>query len=456
MTDAAANLAPAVASNAVENGIFARSAERQAARAPATARAISLTLVCFLCAAIAFTAVTPVRELARAQGTIVPSGRLIKIEHMTGGIVAEVTVQEGTPVAVGDVLARLESPDLKLQVAEIREALWQVHLQQKTIADLLAHINPSRKDEVIPASLQTEYPAPLASEAAVYGKARHALHLARQRIVSDRVQQLDETLATLRSARAVTAARVTQYADQVARLSQLAAQGHVSQFRLSDAQDRLGELRGEQADADVALARKQSERQAEQARWAENALTHREALLKEAYDLAQEARTLTSQLAGLQARLASLVIRAPSDGVIQSIAFPAPGEVISPDTELFELLPSAASLVAEIKLKPQDIGHVYEGAQVKLKLQTFDFRRFGGITGEIKTISPTIITDPDGTSHFRAVVTLASDHVGEGNFVRPVRPGMEVAAEIQTNSRTVLEYLLKPLDASLRTALSER
>jgi HlyD family type I secretion membrane fusion protein len=431
-------------------GLFAKAEWLREGRLPATARAVMLTVVVFLGAALVFAALTPLRELVRAPGTIVPSGRPVSIEHLSGGRVTEVHVSEGMQVLAGELLARLDQPELTRQIAAARESLSQVEYRRAAIASVLGRLQHGASPQPVGPDAAAKVPGD------AYADARHALFLARQQVISGQIATADRTIASLERARTIAMRRVEDQSDQVTRLSRLAAQGHIAEFTLFAATDRLGELSGELAASEVALARAVSDRQAQQARMAENALEHRETLLREAFELDEKARSLKNDLQGLQELRDALAIRAPRDGIIQHVAFPLPGEVIGPDTELFRLLPSSVSLMAEIRISPQDIGHVAVGDSVAMKLQTFDFRRFGGVSGRIESLSPTSVEQPDGTSHFRATIRLDDNRIGPEGDRRPIRPGMEVAAEIQTNTRTILQYILKPLDASLRAVLTER
>ncbi|MEL7389198.1 MAG: HlyD family type I secretion periplasmic adaptor subunit, partial [Pseudomonadota bacterium] len=124
---------------------------------------------------------------------------------------------------------------------------------------------------------------------------------------------------------------------------------------------------------------------------------------------------------------------------------------------LFELLPTRQSLVAEVRIPSLEIGHVQPDHQVSVTVDTFDVRRFGKVEGAIRSVSPApLIDEQTGESYFRAFVELSGDHIGEGPFRRPLQSGMTVVAEMVTDEKTLLAYLLKPVERSLNKAFSER
>ncbi|MEE3098289.1 MAG: HlyD family efflux transporter periplasmic adaptor subunit, partial [Pseudomonadota bacterium] len=171
---------------------------------------------------------------------------------------------------------------------------------------------------------------------------------------------------------------------------------------------------------------------------------------EEAWGLAQEA------LADNAARAARLVLRAPVAGQVQALRVRAPGEVIEPGGAVADILPTEMRLAAEVRLSPLDIGHVAPGDPVQLKLTTFDEKRFGAVAGRVEAIAPTSSEDETGRTYFRVAVALDGQTIGQGGFERPLRAGMEARAEIETDRRSVLTYLLKPVERTLDQSFRER
>ena len=215
-------------------------------------------------------------------------------------------------------------------------------------------------------------------------------------------------------------------------------------------------VRADLIGAEVALADAETALAEAVAALAEADLAYREENLKALYVALQEVERLSLLLEEIEGREGRLVVRAPEAGIVQTAAYGAAGEVVPPGGAMFELLPTDQRLVAIVRLSPDDIGHVAPGQAVILKPTTYDARRYGELTGRIESISPTSVTPEQKEPYFRTVVALDDDHIGSGVFRRPVRAGLVVSAEIQTARRTVLEYLLKPIERSLNHAMTER
>lgn len=160
-------------------------------------------------------------------------------------------------------------------------------------------------------------------------------------------------------------------------------------------------------------------------------------------------------IAKLQDRVSRLAIRAPADGIVKGFNMTTIGGVIRPGETLMEIIPSGKNLIVEVKIPPQHIGHLKIGQPVKVKLSSYDFSRYGLIEGTLDYVSASTFTGEDGARYYRGRITLSHQYVGN-NPHHPVSPGMTVMAEIVTGEKTILQYLLKPIHNSLKTAFSER
>ncbi len=121
-----------------------------------------------------------------------------------------------------------------------------------------------------------------------------------------------------------------------------------------------------------------------------------------------------------------------------------------------DIVPLDATLEALIKIKPQDIGHVHVGQPVKLRFTSYDFSRYGKVAGTLKDLSAAALLDKDGTPYHQGIVSLSQNYVGNTPGKNPIIVGMTVQADIITGSKTVLQYLLKPIYASSKQVFKER
>jgi hemolysin D len=192
----------------------------------------------------------------------------------------------------------------------------------------------------------------------------------------------------------------------------------------------------------------------------------------------RKAQGLSEDLVKAQHRTALQLLTAPTDGTVQQLTVHTVGGVVTPAQQLMILVPSDSHLEVEAMVLNRDIGFVRAGQDAAIKVDAFNFNRYGLIDGKVVSISPDAITrekpvetkrDPnqsgaqDESSEpanqelvYAARVSLTKMQMQiEDNFVH-VEPGMAVTVEIKTGSRRIISYLLSPLLKYRQEALRER
>lgn len=431
-------------------GVSAQTKRTESARAPRVASIIALTLSGLVIAGIALAAMTEVPEVIRAPGMIVPIGNYQQIETMEGGVVKSVNTREGEIVTEGAVLAELLHPDLS------REA----RTMDQELSSLAARIANHRAllDTVIPGqALDVGAIARLDKDGLSHAAVQSRIYRASQNIQTATIDQMTQTVQILEEAMKFATARADAKEGDLALAEDLHKRGLTPLRELQAKRHGANDMRAAAADATVRLAEAEQTLRLSIAAQQEEALTLRADHLSQLLDLEREFDTITAARAALQERLDALRITATTAGVIQSVAYPKPGEVIGRGETLFEILPIDQALVAEVRIPTIDIGHVSRGDTVTLSIDTFDARRFGKVEGDIIAISPASVTDDmTGEDYYRATVGLGASEIGQGNLRREVRSGMTVVAEVVTDTRNALAYLLKPVQRSMEGALGER
>ncbi len=432
------------------DGVIARAEARKAQRGVATAKIVIITIAGFIAGAIWLATATTVPELVRAKGELLPTGNYQQVQAPEQGIVKTVLVDEGDSVVAGQVLTVLASSELEQELQDVtRERNAQVlRLQNlRVIAKVASAEHMTAPDDI----------AGMAPVDLSYATARLELFADQHEVQQKLKKHLQHTQSTLENARLLTLKRIEERKKRVARAERLFSENLTPLRDLERQQDSLDQLRASLIEIDIRLSQAAKELGSASAPLEQTRIALMEQTNKEIFDLEQLIAQLTLRENALRQRQASLEIRAPESGVIHAVGFPNPGEVIATGTTLFELMPSGPQLVAQLKIDPLDIGHIKRGDAVALKFDTFDPRRFGQVAGQISSISPnSVIDEQTGAGHFRATVTLEQEAIGNGVWQRELQAGMGTSAEIVTDERTVLAYLMKPIKRSFDNAFGER
>jgi len=204
---------------------------------------------------------------------------------------------------------------------------------------------------------------------------------------------------------------------------------------------------------------------------AQIAADYRRQLQTERIDVAAQLERATQERAKLEHRHELLELRAPQAGIVKDLATHTAGTVAAPGTILMTLVPENDKLVAEVWVSNQDVGFVHAGQEAKLKLAAFQFQKYGLLRGEVLNVNvdateaPSANTRSDalagrdrpmGSLAFRALVELASQELAADGERYALQPGMQVAGEIHLGTRTILEYLLSPVQKAFHEAARER
>lgn len=164
-------------------------------------------------------------------------------------------------------------------------------------------------------------------------------------------------------------------------------------------------------------------------------------------------------------RFDRLLVRAPSDGIVQELSPKSIGEVVKAGDPVARIVPTSRELVAEVRIDPKDSGHVHENADAEIRLLTFDSAIFGSVRGKVDFVSATTFNPPPGQGgtgqnapepYYKATIRLLQDHVSSGVNTYPIAPGMVLQAHIQTGSKSIVRYMFKPVFNSLDVAFTER
>ena len=389
-----------------------------------------------------------VNELAAASGEVVPQGLPQTLQHLEGGIVEAIHAGEGQQVRHGDVLVRLSGAGLHEDLERALQA--EVSLRMDAIR-LRAYVEQHPIDL---SDFMADFPEMAADQLALFN-AMLAARDEEQAVLTAQIAQQENRLsirqAELATARDALALTYDLHQRQVA----LAEQGYFAETSVLETRRELNRIQG---DVDVLEREISVARDAvleSHTRLASlNARLANEARERLAVTEAALAQT-REQVDKLADRVQRLDIRAPVSGLVTAININTVGAVVQPGETLMQILPLDRPLVVQLSISPRHIGHIAPGQDVNLNFSTFDAAQYGTVAGVLDSISATTFTGTRGEPYYRAEVALAEDHVG-ANPLNRIVAGMTVSADIVTGEKTVLEFLLKPIQQSLRSSFSER
>lgn len=162
------------------------------------------------------------------------------------------------------------------------------------------------------------------------------------------------------------------------------------------------------------------------------------------------------QITKLKEKLARTDILSPMDGVVQDLRYRTVGGVIPPGATVMNVVPSEDVLRVELRLSTGDVGHVKVGQKVRIKIDTYDFMRYGVLEGKVSVVSPFSSIDEKNQPYFKTYVDVTRQSLGKTEKDLPIIPGMTVQADVVTDNQSVLRYLLRPIFVAFTQGMRER
>lgn len=422
-------------------------------------RVTMAVLLVFAFLALLWSIIGQVDMVASAHGQIVPDSRSKVIQSIEAGTVRQIHVRDGQLVRANDTLLELDHTVARADVVRLEYELAATSreaMRYRLLLDMLAISDASDHDALAQALAnldegdrkvldESDLPLVIGSFSALTATmaqldAEEMRREAEHRTVLARVEKLRETLPLIEQ-------RARDYRD-------LSDKRFISRHRYLE----LEQVRIEQSRELAAMRESLHQMDAARAEVQRNrerlvAETRRDWLSR--MQTTQERRVaLNQELIKAARRDEAMLLAAPVDGVVQQLGVHTLGGVVTPAQPLMVIVPLDNPLEIEALVSNRDIGFVFPGQSVEVKVDTFPFTKYGTLEGEIISVSPDAIQHDVHGPVFVARVRLAGDRLQVDERIVPLSPGMTVVVEIRTGQRRLIEYFLGPLlkyaDESLR------
>lgn len=359
---------------------------------------------------------SPIEEVTRGQGNVIPSSREQVVQSLDPGIITEILVKEGDIVEKGQVLLKLDDTRSS---AVLRESEAKVQNLEAMIARLKAEAYG--KELSFPKNVSNEL-----------RQREHAAYVARRRAVTDAISSLTASKAALDKEIEITAPMVAQGVVSEVELLRMRRQSSELTLQITERRNRY------MADANNELVQAESE-------------------------LAQAKENMAMRADPVDRSQ----IRAPMRGIVKDIQINTVGGVVNVGQDIMQIVPLDDKLLVEAYIRPQDVAFIRPGLPAVVKVSAYDYSIYGGLNGKVTLISPDTVSnsmqnrandlklDPNQV-YYRILVQTTSNSLKDKNGKEmPIIPGMVATVDVKTGEKTVFQYLIKPI-TRMKQALSER
>jgi membrane fusion protein, adhesin transport system len=423
--------------------------EIEVGRWPAMFRTIMGSVTVVLGLLLLLAAVAPVRELAVAEGQIVPDGSTLPIQHLEGGIVGAILVKPGQLVEAGQVLIRME-PTIA------RSDLGQLAARRIALAAARIRLTALLADKIPDFSLMSADATEVIGEQRDLYRRGHDSQLKLRELYGARLAQRRAEVAAAQNELQSLGVQLATNFERLALREKLMKEGYASKNAFLETKVVLEQTRARYAQVSGLEAAGWGAETEVRSQLADAEATKRVEWSTELAKVTADLAETEELLAKSRDRAERISIVAPGRALVLEIVPKSVGEVLKPGDVAVSLVPLEGPLVAEVRLRPEDAGYIHDGVPARVKLTAFDPEAFGPIDGKVLSVSPTTFRMEKGEPYYRVRLSLSRTNLTMGAEQHLVLPGMVVRAEIVTGEKSVLRYLLKPIYRSFDLVFSER
>jgi HlyD family secretion protein len=391
-----------------------------------------------------------------ASGSIVVDSNVKKVQHLTGGIIGELLVREGTHVRAGDVLLRLDETLTRASLAIVVKGLDEMNARKARLEAERDGADEIRFDPALLARIaEPDVARAIESEGKLFALRKNA-RAGQKSQLRQRIAQLEDEVrgsTALQEAKAEEIELIRRELDGVRALWE---KNLVQMTRLTALEREAARLKGERAQSISSTAQSRG-------RISETELQILQIDQDLSSEVARELREVDSRLGefierkvAAEDQLKRIDIRAPQDGVVHQLGVHTVGGVVSPGDPIMLIVPKGDLLAIEAKVSPQDIDQLHLGQPAGLRFSAFNQRTTPEITGSISRFSADVSADQRSGQNFYTIrIATSPEEIARLGNVK-LLPGMPVEVFIKTYNRSVISYFTKPLHDQVMRAFRER
>jgi hemolysin D len=438
-------------------------------------RTVGASLILFFSIAIVWATFGHVDIIATASGKVVPTGRTKTIQPLETGVVSAIHIRDGDRVSAGQVLVELNrtvteaerrrvAQDLTLSKLDVAR-LSALHDSFESLSTAGDPVMPADASEIDVARTKSAMRAQALEQLAKLASLRQQIEQkkAEAQSVTANIAKIDGQLPLLQETLTIRQkAMEIQYGNHIAYL---------------EAKSRLVDQENERFVQERKLVEIDAARQALEQQFEQTKSGFERQVLSDLSDAQKKMDEFSQDLVKAERKFDEQTLRSPIDGTVQQLAVYTVGGVVTPAQQLMLVVPADSKLEAEAMVSNRDIGFVNAGQSAEVKIDTFNFTRYGLLQGKVVSVSRDAIvrekaakpgaakagggvsdsSEPEGQELlYSARVSLDETQMQVEDKLVNLAPGMAVTVEIKTGTRRIIEYLMSPLLRYRQESLRER
>jgi len=398
----------------------------------------------------------PLAGAVVVPGNLVVQSNVKQIQHPTGGVVAEIKVQNGTRVNAGDLLVRLDATQAQASLQVVTKQLDEIRARMaRLVAERDGFAEIQFPAELSARSGDDDIKGVMDSEVSLF-KARSGARQSQKDLLQSQIGQLTQQISGLESQVDSKAKQSDLIKGELTGVQDLYDKHLVPLTRLTTLQRESAQLDGERGQLTSSIAETKSKIDSSQLQIVRIDQDFRAEVVKDLNEAQAKEAELSEHSIAARDQLDRIEIRAPTSGVVNQLSIHTIGGVVKAGETVMEIVPDSDDLQIEARVQPNDIDHVKTGQQAFVRFSAFNSRTTPQLKGTVSYVSADTGHDAEThTAFFTVRVVLPEDERRKLNGQQLVA-GMPAEVFMQTGSRTMMSYLLEPIMDQLRRAFVEQ
>jgi HlyD family type I secretion membrane fusion protein len=418
---------------------------------PMKGQMISLLITGFFIVAVIWAALAEIDEVVRAEGEVVPSDNIQMVQTRLPGSVVAINANLGDRVSKGDVLFEVEDEDVRANFADNE---IQRLTAQATIHRLKAEANGL--DEVIfPPELTEAAPNIVEQERLVFISRKKALVSERQ-VIEEEVKSLQGGIEEREAEERQASRSIESIEQRIELIKPLVEKGYEPKLTLLNLEQELDEARSREELSQLAAVRMQSDLEAASQRLQSMDNNFRAQAETQLVETQTTAAQTEARLEALTERVAQAEIRAPVDGVITAVHVNTVGGVVEGGSVMAEMVPINDEVTVRARVNTDDVSKISVDQDVRISLSAYDVSRYGTLTGQVHKIANNSTQEQNLPPYFVTIIKIPDPEFEQSGFKPVIVPGMTLIVDVLGGKRTVLNYILSPIQRAQSIAFREK
>lgn len=396
--------------------------------------------------------VAPLDGAAHAPGTVTVRSYKKTIQHLEGGIVSDILIQNGSVVSAGDPIMIMDSTQ---PLAQLEIMTGQLAAQTALEARLIAE-RDLLEDVAYPAVLldgDENEQVEMAAQNQVF-EARKSARDGNTEVLEQRIEQLKSRIIGLQAMKEAKQELSLSFGEELADVKSLLEDGFSDKNRLRELERAYASLRGEVAELGANIASTEMQIGETRMEILQYDRQFRSEVVTELSETQSRLKDISERYTAFQDVVTRTIVRAPVAGVINGLRIHTVGAVLNPGLPIADIIPQGDELLIEARVSLIDIDRVSEGQDASIRFSSFSGQT-PNVFGKVLSVSADALMDEHtGASYYLARITVNPESIVDlGDLV--LVPGMPAEVFIASGSRTLMQYMLKPLSNAVARSFIE-